>query len=338
MTNEIERRINYSLTTLEMVREKLSIAIDEALPERDFEAAFSIYATGSFGRLEASEGSDLDTFLAGVPQESGAGYALSGLDEKVLIGRIIEIVRRSGLPDLDRDGEFIKYYTSAELVRNIGLTCDEVSNTFTARLLLLLESKSLYSQSAHDDLLKYVINVYWRDFDDYPTSFRPTFLLNDILKYWRLLCVDYESKMTQDHENVERRRKDRRIKNLKLRYNRMMTCFSTVAAMCDRFARNGSVSRDSALEICKSSPIGRLERIAAASDCEEVQKKVSELKIGYDQFLQLSAKNKQDLIEKLQSDDEFANQRKKADDFGRGFFELIRLRAGDTELFRYLIV
>lgn len=338
MSGEFERRKNYSLSTLHAVRERLNIAVAEALPKVAGGDSISIYATGSFGRQEATEGSDLDAFIAEIPGQNEAGLSLSGLDQKVLIGRIIEVVRSCSLPDLDRDGEFIKYYSSDQLVKNIGLAEDEVENTFTARLLLLLESESLLSDAAHTQILQHVINTYWRDFEDYPDSFRPTFLLNDILKYWRVLCVDYESKMTQDHSGVAERRQTRRVKNLKLRYNRMMTCFSTVAALCDEFERLGSVSPDAALAICAASPIGRLEHIAHQCPSADVSRVVSELKDAYNSFLEVSSSGKDALVERLRSDEEFAAQRGRADEFGRAFFELIRLRSSGTDLFRYLIV
>ena len=298
----------------------------------------SIYATGSFGRFEASEGSDLDAFVVGCPRAGFDDRGLSRLDQKVLIGRIIEVARRLNFPEFDGDGEYIRYYSAEEITKNIGTPEDEIQNTFTARLLLLLESSPIGSPNVHKRVLDDVIDLYWRDYHDWSSSFRPTFLINDILKYWRLLCVDYEAKMTINHDGHEARKRQRRIKNLKLRYNRIMNCFSAIAALCSEYSLRGTIDKDAARSICETSPTERLLNVAKTSEDDTVTGRVEKILTSYDRFLELSAQGKAKLIAKLEQPAMFAEERAAADVFGTDFYELIRLRSQGSDLFRYLVI
>lgn len=335
---EIDRRLSYSGEKLNEVRDTLKSLVTGAISDNIPYDSYSVYATGSFGRYEASKGSDLDTFIVGVPYSRDGKPNFPKLDQKILIGRIIEAIRQVGLPDLDRDGEFIRYYSTEDLVKNIGLPDDEVENTFTARLLLLLESTHVSSQEAHDVVLEHVIGTYWRDYDQYADSFRPTFVMNDILKYWRVLCVDYESKMTADYSDIEDRRLSRKSKNLKLRYNRMMTCFSAIAAFADIYGKHKTIPPEKAFEICKMSPIQRLKAIGGGSNNAEVRKLVEKLILDYGIFLELSARGKEQMQKHFSLPDKFEEERKRADTFGGHFYELIKISCSHTDLFRYLIV
>lgn len=54
-----------------------------------------------------------------------------------------------------------------DLVSTLGKPDDDASNTFTARLLLLLESKSLLGDDVYIEAIADVIASYWRDFADH---------------------------------------------------------------------------------------------------------------------------------------------------------------------------
>lgn len=76
------------------------------------------------------------------------------------------------------------------LVRNIGLDADTNTN-LTRRMLLLLESREIKGdmhgkacQAVLQRYLNYGIKPYRP----------PRFLLNDLTRYWRTICVDFEGK------------------------------------------------------------------------------------------------------------------------------------------------
>lgn len=335
---ELSRRREYSHENILKLKSGLEEATASSLSSEAPLDNASIYATGSFGRLEASEGSDLDAFVVGCPLAGRDDQELSRLDQKVLIGRVIEVARNLSFPEFDGDGEYIRYYSAGELNKNIGTPQDEIQNTFTARLLRLLESAPIGSPEVHHRVLDNVIDLYWRDYDDWSSSFRPTFLINDILKYWRLLCVDYEAKMTIDHDGHEERKRQRRVKNLKLRYNRIMTCFSTIAALCNEYTLNGTIDKNTARAICEKCPLERLLSIARTSSDASVTDRVEKILSGYSRFLELAALGKPQLVEKLEKASVFNAERATANEFGTDFYELVRLRSQESDLFRYLVI
>lgn len=100
-----------------------------------------VYATGSFARGEAGTHSDLDLFIVG--RVDGDERTLRKLDEICLKAELIEMTRTLSIPDFSGDGEYLRHYTVDELVGSLGSSNDDATNTFTARLLLLLESRPL---------------------------------------------------------------------------------------------------------------------------------------------------------------------------------------------------
>lgn len=124
-----------------------------------------VYVTGSFGRGEASPYSDLDAFIVGKvrqPEDSNDPplRELTRLQEIELQCELIRACRLEGLPDFSGDGEYLKHYTTSELVQNAGRPEDDALNTFTARLLLILESRPLLNEAEYGDFLQAVL-VPW---------------------------------------------------------------------------------------------------------------------------------------------------------------------------------
>ena len=99
-----------------------------------------VYATGSFGRSEASWHSDLDLFIVGRGTEEQR--ELKNLKEICLKAELIDATRQLGIPEFSGDGEYLIHYTIDEIVKTTGKPEDDLNNTFTARLLLLLESRA----------------------------------------------------------------------------------------------------------------------------------------------------------------------------------------------------
>jgi predicted nucleotidyltransferase len=106
-----------------------------------------VYATGSFGRGEASVHSDLDVFILDRGENGTTNPELSNLDEICIKANLIKTTRKLKIREFSRGGEYLVRYTVRELVQTLGKRTDDASNTFTARLLLLLESKPLFGKS-----------------------------------------------------------------------------------------------------------------------------------------------------------------------------------------------
>lgn len=149
-----------------------------------------VYATGSFGRLEAGAQSDLDLFILALDQRDREGKPygsrLSGLDAICVKAELINATDSLGIPEFDGDGRYLIHYSVDDLVRTLGTPEDDSSNTFTARLLMLLESTPLLGSAVYDVALKQILAAYFRDYEDHSTDFMPAFrylaLMEDILR------------------------------------------------------------------------------------------------------------------------------------------------------------
>jgi predicted nucleotidyltransferase len=113
-----------------------------------------IYTTGSAGRGELGEHSDLDIFLLSTREQA------SKLDAMVLQSAIVRALDASHFPPPSNDGEFLTLHTVERLVEHMGGRDDDWSNTFTARMLLLLESRPLVGEASYEQALDGVLAAY----------------------------------------------------------------------------------------------------------------------------------------------------------------------------------
>jgi UTP:GlnB (protein PII) uridylyltransferase len=148
-----------------------------------------VYATGSFGRREASEHSDIDLFIVSLSdydeEKKIDRSRLSNLNEILLKAELIRASRSLKFPEFSKDGQFLQHHTARKLIESTGNQYDDAENTFTARLLLLLESRPLAGNDVHSKVIDDVIAKYWREFSDHYDSFMPAYLANDVLRFWR---------------------------------------------------------------------------------------------------------------------------------------------------------
>ena len=171
----------------------------------------AIYAAGSYARGEASEYSDVDLFFI---HNDSAGEIedprLKGI--RVLSAVIREIEDGMEFPAPSNDGQFFNILTLSEVRRHLGGAEDDYKNHFTARMLLLLESSPVYGVADYNYAIESMIESYLRDYEDHAVDFRPTFLANDIIRFWKTLCLNYEHRRNQQDEawGLHQRQEDRR--------------------------------------------------------------------------------------------------------------------------------
>ena len=184
-----------------------------------------VYAAGSLGRLETGQISDLDVFLFADRSHRNAGErSLTRLEEIMALSELIQVNTELRLPPFSGDGEFFKIHEVDDLVEGTGTASDDSENLFTTRLLLLLESKCLVNDALYSTATMQIAQMYFRDGDGRHSNYKPLFLLNDILRYWRTLCLNYERTR---HDAGKPWWK----KNLNLKFSRKLTVFSTVLAI-----------------------------------------------------------------------------------------------------------
>ena len=103
MSELAERR---SETTLRIAR--LRAELGESGVRSAGKACF--YATGSFGRGEASHHSDLDVFIVGKVDDK-CKRLLKRLDEICIKADLIEVTRKLGIEEFSGDGQYLEYHT-----------------------------------------------------------------------------------------------------------------------------------------------------------------------------------------------------------------------------------
>ncbi|NYD84173.1 hypothetical protein HD884_004282 [Ochrobactrum intermedium] len=294
-----------------------------------------IYATGSFGRLESGDNSDLDLFIVSKTIDTKVGPAalLSNLDAIVVKAELISAIRKLDMPEFDGDGKYLAHYSVNEFTDSLGKPEDDAKNTLTGRLLLFLESQPLLGGDVYRDIIDEVIANYWRDYGDHADDFMPAFLANDILRLWRTFCVNYEARTQRDPQD---KKIEGKIKNYKLKHSRMLTCYSALLYLLGIFKLNKTVSIDSAKEMTKLTPTDRLEWLLQDRSFESIHDPVKKLLSKYEEFLERTDRPKDELIVEFEKNS--TEWMKGSYEFGDLMFETLQELGKDNKFYRLIVV
>lgn len=129
---------------------------------------------------------------------------------------------------------------------------------------------------------------------------------------------------------------ERRVKNLKLKYSRMLTCFSAIAYLLYCFSRDGAVSPEAARDMAKITPIDRLDEIKHGTGDMSLKTEIDEVVGRYQTFLQETNKPEPQLLEHMKSN--FDRMRSEAHTFGDHIFEVITKTGKNSRLHRMVVV
>jgi predicted nucleotidyltransferase len=178
----------------------------------EFRPDMNLVVFGSLARAEWTSGSDIDWSLLVDGQTDPEDLHTA----KRIEGLLVEAKWKKPGPS----GIFGSLAFSHSLVHDIGGASDTHVNT-TRRVLLLLESCAIGDGSVRDRVIRAVLARYLEeDTHFHPAngsrSFVPRFLLNDVVRYWRTIAVDYASK-TREHDRTQWA-----LRNIKLRFSRKL--------------------------------------------------------------------------------------------------------------------
>lgn len=322
----LQERMTYSKELLCRVREAVSKKTNCG------SSNLCVFAAGSLGRHETGQKSDLDVFLIADRRkidigregrrEEGTVPNISRLDEIMTLSELIQVNQELQLEPFSGDGRYLKIQEISDLLTGTGSSTDDSENFFTTRLLLLLESKCIANDELYNKAIKKIISMYFRDGRE-REGFKPLFLLNDILRYWRTLCLNYERSRNEPGKPWWK-------KNLNLKFSRKLTIFSSVLAIIA-----GHIHDHNYLyPLISKTP---LERLAYSLD-----------KIGDDKFLSdfnVFLNNYEDfLAAKSNSEFEATDQQKitrfsgKADQFDDLLHSVLTSTNLDKKLVRYVSI
>lgn len=334
-TETLQERREFTQKRLQELREELdSVGANEIA-----DGCSCVYVTGSGGRGEMSSRSDLDIFIVQYKEQA---RPLTNLNEIRLKARLIEVSRKLQFEDFSGDGEFVKTYdVKSDLIDKLGTRHDDYENVLTARLLLLLESRPLLNKSLYETAIDALVANYWRDFPNNSESFLPVFLMNDILRFWKTLCLNYEERtwVQGDVANEEDRatRGKRRLHNYKLKYSRMLTCYSAIVYLMAATKRDrGTVKPEVAMAMVSESPTRRLELVADID--RKTTESVGAILESYAQFLKVCDEDKTTLRNKFAHADFKKKRFDEAREFGRMISDLLYTIGERSDLLRYLLV
>ena len=297
-----------------------------------------VYATGSVARGEANEHSDLDIFIVDSADESNGELKLSQLDATLLKADLIRASQIAGFPPFTGDGIHLQVHTVSDIVKKTGSAVDDSSNAFTARLLLILESRVIMNEPAHERAKREVIDRYWSDFPQNAASFLPVYLVNDIMRYWKTLCLNYEAGrlggMPSGYETGSWKRRNQ-LKNIKLKFSRLWMCHSTIAYLLWLSSEGKSVTPEDMSVMMTLTPFERLDAIRKSGAEPEAVGLVIQ---NYAWFLERFSGGREDSLKIVGERDAWLDARTRGSQFAASMSELLASLGQETALYRFLIV
>jgi hypothetical protein len=192
----LKKNWEFSATTLEKISRKLS----ESLNDEEI----SIAVAGSFGRLEASQMSDLDFILLSQHKLENEGEVLKC---------IRQTADEFSIGSPNPAGVFSEIISVSNLVEKLGRR-DDTLDCVAQRMLMLMETRPLYNQKVYQNVTDQILRKYLEYVIQDPKK-EALFLMNDLIRYFRSICVNYQFHFWREQERWT-------LRNVKLRHSRII--------------------------------------------------------------------------------------------------------------------
>lgn len=293
ITGDAEMKI---ITKSQEFLDKVSNKMQDKFGDEKYDS-ICVFACGSLGRFEMTDKSDLDLFfiIKSDPSvvDSEEKMGISNIDKIDFFAKMLSINNEMNCEPPSNGGEYW-VFTEEENLLDIGSRADDFTNSFTARMLLLLESKPLHNSAYYDELVANTVNKYFKEYEEHKDDFYPLYLMNDILRYWYTLTLNFEYRRKPSGDaNKEY------WKRLKLKYARLLTCYSMIACLYEE-----NITPEYVIKCVKMTPIERLNHVAGKyEDAKEI---VDKIILSYQDYLDMRGKN-----------NDFTNDILRAEVFGR---------------------
>lgn len=205
---------------------------------------YLIGVNGSVARRECTSGSDIDLFFL-------FNGNITADDARAAQDLYRARLHEEGLVMPAHGGVFETPLNIEELLETIG--GDDDTNIFiTRRMLFLLEGEWTFNQGLFKQTRTQLIKRYVADdLDEHKLCL---FLLNDVIRYWRTICVDFEHKTAAAD-------KPRAIRLVKLRFSRMLLYLAGVAAVSQTKDIDVVAKRRKLEELFALSTIARMRAV-----------------------------------------------------------------------------
>lgn len=338
----IEESTGWLKRAAQTSREILDAAQDHITNEVPVARAgkLDVVVHGSFARYEALYESDFDyaVIAHGLPENIRATRELlqavdTFIEEKLASGSEGDDEAERLHPG--RTGLFGRIASAPDLTERIGLEQD-TNASHTLRLLLLEESVSIYQPQLRKQLITAVLDRYLVDYAQ-PKSGPPRFLLNDVIRYWYTLTVDYQAKRWRDRD------RGWGLRYLKLLISRKLSYVGALVPLlsCDE---NRPASRELLQEQFNIPPLARIASLGLREDFEEhdALRRVIEIADEFIEFLSDRDNRKQAEAvssgEQLSSDPNLNAVRELADELDERLTEILFGSVLGQHAQRYLVL
>lgn len=204
---------------------------------------FLIGVNGSYARREATEGSDVDLFFLETENHTSSASEKQSAFRELLEGDLNMRLPAS-------QGVF-ENPLPVDRICEIGGLADD-NETLTRRMLLLLEGEWVFNEVGFHAARRRLLEkyLYYRPEEDKICMF----LLNDVIRYWRTICIDLEHKVYATN-------KAREIRLIKLRFSRMLLYASGVLAIGEGHGLSWERKLESLHTLLGKYPIDRIQSI-----------------------------------------------------------------------------
>jgi predicted nucleotidyltransferase len=303
--SELSERVDKSTKKIHDIRDELDKSLDGSNEK------ISVCLCGSLGRKEIGEHSDMDIFLF---SKENIEY----LPTIKLLSQIIEVNKTLEYKELSNDGEFLKIYSSDEMAKKLGSPKDDNENLFTARMLMLLESQCVWNCELFKKIQSQILEIYFRNHAE-QNNFKPLFLLNDILRFWRTICLNYEAHREDKNTTNESGGK----KNLNLRFSRKLTVFSTILPMIAK----PITSIEEMQKLIEMTPLKRFSTGLDYLSDDHLQKDFDRFLNDYEYYLNHK-----------ETDSKYKDIKERAKYFSNFIFKALSHKSIDEDYKKYLII
>jgi hypothetical protein len=220
----------------------------------------------------------------------------------------------------------------------MGSPADDYTNTFTARLLLVLESRLIANEAAHVRATEAIIEAYWADYPQNSDSFLPVFLVNDVIRYWKTLCLNYESGrlggIPSGYDAVKWKNRNQ-LRNVKLKFSRLWTCHATVAYLLWKTANGAPVRPADMQEMMSLTPYERMSAVKDGSGESDVVQTAID---NYAWFLETFSGSKDDSLRIVSDKPQWIDARARGAGFAESMKCVLFALGDESALFRFLLV
>ncbi|MDR0797168.1 MAG: nucleotidyltransferase domain-containing protein [Nitrososphaerota archaeon] len=177
--------------------------LNQKLSEHFNNTDVTIVVAGSFGRFDAGKPSDLDFYVV----------SNNARTSQQIHKTVTKFAKELKLKLPNTAGIFSKALELHQIITKMGYN-HETPDELAQRLLLLLETQPIYNMEFYEKAVNGILDKYFDLHKKHPYK-EAVILLNDLIKYFRYICMNYQFNFWDNNEKWV-------IRNIKLRHSRVI--------------------------------------------------------------------------------------------------------------------